>query len=172
MYFHFQMFQYGFLLGKSIIKTLDLSIGECMLIPMVDLIKGNIRLLYSKCFTVQMEGANNLLKFLQLEEGFYCFFFCIFIEFQLIVNINVAGSEIMLPKGEFIRPDILCSTLRLVKPKNFNVNKPSDPCFYEVKLDIIFLSAVSEIYLKINLFSGRSVTANNESVKVQFEIHD
>lgn len=42
-----------------------------MLIPKIDLIKGNIRLLYSKCFTAQMEGANNLLKFLQSEEGFY-----------------------------------------------------------------------------------------------------
>lgn len=55
--------------GKSVMKMLDLKIGECMLIPKIELIKGNIRLLYSKCFTAQMEGSKNLVKFLYLDEG-------------------------------------------------------------------------------------------------------
>ncbi|XP_077283131.1 rotatin-like [Arctopsyche grandis] len=95
--------------GKSVIKMLDLKIGECMLIPKIELIKGNIRLLYSKCFTAQMEGSKNLVKFLYLDEE----------------------NDKMLPKSDCIRSDILCSAVKLVGMKNFNVNKPKDPNFYE-----------------------------------------
>lgn len=57
--------------GQSVIKTLDLKIGQCMLIPKIDMIMGNVRLLFTKCFTAQMEGSLNLTKLLSLQEGLF-----------------------------------------------------------------------------------------------------
>lgn len=76
----------------------------------------------------------------------------------------------MLPNGEFVRPDILCSALRTVKQKNFNINKPNDPSFYEAKLKLLFYQlrlVLNQKIIKISFnFLGRSVIKNNRFVKI------